>query len=57
MATMIRFKLVEVDSKICFRGRKKKVLNYPVRSVSLVPEPKLNMISHATLTLPEIFWQ
>jgi hypothetical protein len=54
---MIRFKLVELDSKVCFIGRKKKVLNYPVRSISLVPEPKSTVLLHSVLTVPEIFWQ
>jgi len=57
MATMIRFKMVELDSRICFIGKKKKVLNYPVRSVSLIPEPKSGNMQHSALTVPEIFWQ
>ncbi len=57
MVTIIRFKLVELDSKVCFIGRKKKVLNYPVRSISLVPEPKSSFLLHSALTVPEIFWQ
>lgn len=57
MTPLIRFKLVELDSKISFIGKKKKVLNYPVRSISLVPEPKTAGIVYPTLTVPEIFWQ
>jgi hypothetical protein len=57
MATMIRFKLVELDSKVCFSGRKKKVLKYTVRSVSLVPEPSCSSTNHSSLIVPEIFWQ
>ncbi len=57
MKTMIRFKLVELDSKVCFIGRKKKVLKYPVRSISLVPVPKSSSMLYSTLTVPEIFWQ
>jgi hypothetical protein len=57
MATMIRFKLVELNSKVCFSGRKKNVLKYTVRSVSLVPEPSLSPTLRSALTVPEIFWQ
>jgi hypothetical protein len=57
MTTMIRFKLVEVDSTVCFIGRKKKVLNYLVRSISLVPVPRSNVMRNSFLTVPEIFWQ
>jgi hypothetical protein len=57
MATMLRFKIVELDSRICFIGKKKKVLNYPVRSVSLIPEPRSGNMQHSALTVPEIFWQ
>jgi len=54
---MIRFRKVEIDSYICFIGRNKKMLNYPVRSISLVPIPKSPQTHYSTLTVPEIFWQ
>jgi hypothetical protein len=57
MATLIRFKMVEIDSNISFNGKKKKTLKYPVRSVSLIPEPKLPAKIHGLASLPEIFWQ
>jgi hypothetical protein len=57
MSSLIRFKPVEIDSKICFVGKKKKVLKYPVRSISLVPEPKPVKGGHVQITVPEIFWQ
>jgi hypothetical protein len=57
MATLIRFKIVEIDSSISFTGKKKKYLKYPVRSVSLVPVTKLSAKIHRLEALPEIFWQ
>jgi hypothetical protein len=57
MRTLIHFRMVEIDSNICFIGRYKKVLKYPVRSISLVPIPKSARIHYSTLTVPEIFWQ
>ncbi len=57
MATLIRFKIIEIDSNISFTGKKKKTLKYPVRSVSLVPEPKLPEKIAGLASLPEIFWQ
>ncbi|MEI7726226.1 MAG: hypothetical protein WCK09_14045 [Bacteroidota bacterium] len=57
METLIRFKIVEIDSKISFNGKKKKTLKYPVRSVSLIPEPKSLAKMQNLATLPEIFWQ
>jgi hypothetical protein len=57
MRKMIRFRKVEIDSYICFIGRNKKMLNYPVRSISLVPIPKSPQTHYSTLTVPEIFWQ
>jgi hypothetical protein len=57
MAPLIRFKMVEIDSKISFHGKKRKDLKYPVRSVSLVPLSKLSESLPQPPTLPEIFWQ
>lgn len=57
MRKMIRFRMVEIDSYICFIGRHKKMLKYPVRSISLVPIPKSPRVHYSTLTVPEIFWQ
>jgi len=57
MAFLIRFKMVEIDSKICFNGKKKKNLKYPVRSVSLVPVTYLPANITGLSALPEIFWQ
>ena len=57
MATLIRFKPVEINSKICFIGKKKKILNYQVRSIALVPVPGSKEIIQSFLTVPEIFWQ
>jgi len=57
MATLIRFKMVEVDSQVSFVGRKKKVLKYLVRSISLVPEPTPSLMFRSLVPVPEIFWQ
>ena len=57
MSFIIRFRPVEIDSKICFIGKKKKVLKYPIRSIVLIPEPKFRKGDPATLIVPEIFWQ
>ena len=57
MATLIRFKPVEIDSKVYFIGKKKKLLKYPVRSISLVPEPKCLNGQPSAVIVPEIFWQ
>ncbi|MEI6174478.1 MAG: hypothetical protein WCR01_12070 [Bacteroidota bacterium] len=57
MATLIRFKLVEVNSQVSFVGRKKKVLKYLVRSISLVPEPTPSLMFRSLVPVPEIFWQ
>jgi hypothetical protein len=57
MTSLIRFKPVEIDSKVYFIGKKKKLLNYPVRSISLVPEPKSSNGQASPVTVPEIFWQ
>jgi hypothetical protein len=57
MAPLIRFKMVEIDSKISFNGKKKKDLKYPVRSVSLIPISKFPAKFPAPPDLPEIFWQ
>ncbi|MDP1623662.1 MAG: hypothetical protein Q8M08_15155 [Bacteroidales bacterium] len=57
MATLIRFKIVEIDSSISFIGKKKKTLKYPVRSTVLVPETNLSAKPVCLDGLPEIFWQ
>jgi len=57
MGTLLRFKLVEIDSNIIFTGKRKRTLKYPVRSVSLVPETKLHSKIPGFSALPEIFWQ
>jgi hypothetical protein len=54
---MLRFKSVEIDSKVFFNGRKKKPLPYPVRSVALVPVPASASVHKSRYTMPEIFWQ
>ncbi|MEI7663912.1 MAG: hypothetical protein WCK34_17020 [Bacteroidota bacterium] len=56
MSAIIRFKPVEIDSKVYFIGRKKKILKYPVRSVSLVALPIKPDGEKQQLSLPEIFW-
>jgi len=57
MAILIRFKPVEIDSKICFTGKNKKVLHYQVKSLSLVPEPNASARLQVSIIVPEIFWQ
>jgi hypothetical protein len=57
MATLIRFKMVEIDSTISFTGKKKRTLKYPVRSISLVPVLILPGRPPCSSSLPEIFWQ
>jgi len=55
MAALIKFKVVEIDSRISFKGLKKIVLKYPVRSIALVPEPN-RLAMRSDLRVPEIFW-
>jgi hypothetical protein len=57
MAPLIRFKLVEIDSNISFTGKTKKKLKYPVRSLALIPVPKIPATRQSYGTIPEIFWQ
>jgi hypothetical protein len=57
MKGLLRFKPVEIDSKVYFTGRKKKMLKYPVRSVSLEPIPGSPNGQKVRMTVPEIFWQ
>ncbi|MEI6681852.1 MAG: hypothetical protein WCO44_04455 [Bacteroidota bacterium] len=57
METMLRFHVVEIDSKIFFTGKKRKKLKYAVRSLSLVAKPVLLSGDSVHLTIPEIFWQ
>ncbi|MFZ4521296.1 MAG: hypothetical protein ACOYNC_06295 [Bacteroidales bacterium] len=57
MATLIRFKKVEIDSNISFKGSKRRTLKYPVRSVALVPVTTLPIDPRGLESLPEIFWQ
>lgn len=57
MATLIRFKMIEIDSCISFTGKMKKTLNYPVRSAALVPEKAIRASRSPATVLPEIFWQ
>jgi len=54
---MIRFKPVEIYSKICFTGKHKKVLQYQVKSISLVPHPASPLNLNSAVKVPEIFWQ
>ncbi len=54
---MIRFKMVEVLSKVCFKGKRKTTLAYEVRSFALQPLPEPTSRPLSTLTIPEIFWQ
>ena len=56
MAALIKFKVVEIDSRISFKGLKKIVLKYPVRSIALVPEPNRPLAMQSDLRVPEIFW-
>ena len=57
MMCIIRFKMVVIDSKVFFIGKRKKVLNYIVRSICLVPEPKSPNGNDQETAVPEIFWQ
>ena len=53
---LIRFRLVEIDSNVCFvRGKRRKCLRYVVRSVML--ETKTKAPDGTVKQLPEIFWQ
>lgn len=56
MANFIRFKAVEIASRITFKGDTRKKLKYPVRSIALLPMLKSTKILHNGLFLPEIFW-
>jgi hypothetical protein len=57
MTIFIRFTTVEINSNICFRGRSRKTLKYPVRSLSLLPVYKVKGKQPIPGSLPEIFWQ
>ncbi len=54
---LLRFKVVECHSKICFTGKKKRVLKYAVRSIALIPYPPNNQGARNRDITPEIFWQ
>ena len=49
--------MIEIDSKVFFIGKKRKILRYPVRSISLVPETENINREIPRETVPEIFWQ
>jgi hypothetical protein len=51
----IRFRLVEIDSNVCFVGKKRRCLRYIVRSIALVA--KTDAPDGKQGKLPEIFWQ
>jgi len=57
MATIVRFKPVEIDSKIFFAGKIKKALPYRVKSLSLVPVTGATARTEIQVLVPEIFWQ
>ncbi len=57
METLLRFEVVEIDSKIFFAGKKRKKLKYTVRSISLLAYPVLFNGKTVTRSVPEIFWQ
>ncbi len=57
MAPLIRFKRVEIDSNICFHGKKRRTLKYTVRSLSLIPEARTAGKQTDPEPIPEIFWQ
>jgi hypothetical protein len=57
MASLIRFKVVEIDSKINFNGIKTKTLKYQVRSLSLVPICRATCRKPRCSDIPEIFLQ
>ena len=53
---LIRFRLVEIDSNVCFvREKRRKCLRYVVRSVLL--ETRTKAADGSVKQLPEIFWQ
>ncbi len=56
MKAIIKFRMVEIDSKISFKGIRKIVLTYPVRSIALIPEPNRSLSLRLDLRVPEIFW-
>ena len=56
MSHYIRFRRVEIDSNIRFKGRKKPVLPQPVRSLALYPVAFVRP-EHPLPAIPEIFWQ
>jgi len=57
MEKLLRFNVVEIDSKIFFIGKKRKRLKYAVRSLSLVAKPVMLNGDSVIFTVPEIFWQ
>ncbi|MCK9204253.1 MAG: hypothetical protein M0P58_07450 [Bacteroidales bacterium] len=54
---LLRFKPVEIRSRVCFIGKSKKILHYQVRSVSLVPQIEAPFKVKPSEQVPEIFWQ
>jgi len=57
MEPFLRFKTVEIDSKVYLNGKKRRLLHYPVRSISLIPEPGPVKETVCKVHVPEIFWQ
>jgi hypothetical protein len=53
----VYFRPVLIDSIVSFRGKRKKVLQYLVGSISLVPYSEKGTRLKAKYCIPEIFWQ
>lgn len=55
MVIFLRFRVLEIDSNVCFTGKKKRCLRYTVRSMALIIRPSVP--DQQGRSLPEIFWQ
>lgn len=55
MVIFLRFRVMEIDSNVCFTGKKKRCLRYTVRSMALIIQSAGP--GQKNRSLPEIFWQ
>ena len=56
MKKLLRFKPVEIDSRVCFVEKHRKIHHYHVRSIALIPRQATSVDRQEAVPFPEIFW-
>lgn len=56
MKKLLRFKPVEIDSRVCFFEKHRKIHHYHVRSIALIPRQASHADQQEAVPFPEIFW-